>query len=183
MPGIAHVTIQIADGSYAGPVALRRWLGAAAVHPGQQCHAGQCGRLVVECCGHRQRRQSAMDRARSQGDDHRRARHLCDHAIKFGNFAVSGGAQSLAQGSAGQVIFNGRTVTFSGTVAYSAGTITTNRSGGNVDCYGMTFVNGGIVTEPRYTANGNGTVTVAGTASTFLPGTSAGSAATGGQYW
>jgi hypothetical protein len=208
--GIAQVTIQIADGSYAGPVALRRWLGA--LPPIIQGNNATPANVVVSsssvaAIGNDGSPQWIVHDLKVTTTGGHGIYATNGGAIKFGNvefgavaqhqikadnfgviladgnFAVSGGAQSLAQGAGGQVIFNGRTVTFSGTVAYSAGTITTNRSGGNVDCYGMTFVNGGIVTGPRYTASGNGTVTVAGSASTYLPGNSAGSVATGGQYW
>lgn len=99
-----------------------------------------------------------------------------------GNYAVSAGAQIHVQGAGGQVLIAGRTITFSNSPNFSNAFAVVNRSGGNIDAFSMTFTNGATVTGKRYDAGLNGTITVAGQPTTYLPGNVAGTTATGGQY-
>jgi Protein of unknown function (DUF2793) len=99
-----------------------------------------------------------------------------------GNYAVSGGAQMHAAANA-YINLAQRTVSYSNSPAFTTANFLAGRGGGTIDCYGMTFVNGGTVTGPRYLAIDNGVIfTNTGGSPTFLPGSSTGSTATGGQY-
>jgi hypothetical protein len=103
------------------------------------------------------------------------------NVMATGNYAVSGGAQ-FHVAATGYVSLVGMTVTYSGSPAFSSANILAGR-GSVVDCYTMTFVNGGTVTGPRYSASMNGVIfTNTGGLATYLPGNAAGTSTTGGQY-
>ena len=99
------------------------------------------------------------------------------------NFAVSGGAQSMivVGGGGGVVNVGGLTVTFSNSPAYSTATVSVTTLG-NASVFGMTFTNGATVTGVRYSVIANGVLFTNGGGANYIPGNSAGSAASGGQY-
>lgn len=94
-----------------------------------------------------------------------------------GNYTISGSAlQHWNAGVNAQVIVNSRTVTITGTPAFSSAYARANMSG---VVFAQLNTYSGSATGSRYNADENGTIrTLAGT----LPGDSAGSTATGGQY-
>lgn len=79
----------------------------------------------------------------------------------------------------GLILVNGQTVTISGTPAFGSAFAFAWRTG-TVDAYNNTY--SGAATGVRYNANMNGVIVVGGAGATYLPGNSAGSTATGGQY-
>lgn len=98
------------------------------------------------------------------------------------------GACTVTGGGQGYIIANGfgdiasQQTTWSSAVTYSLATISATKSGGELDCNGCTFTNPGNVTGPRYFAAANGVIFTGGSGATFIPGTVAGSTASGGQY-
>ena len=95
------------------------------------------------------------------------------------NYTISGASGChLDTVTSGIIQGSGRTVTVSGTPAFSiAFARSLNFSGMQV----TTFTFSGSATGPRYSINGNSVINCGGV-STYFPGDSAGSAATGGQY-
>jgi hypothetical protein len=97
------------------------------------------------------------------------------------NYTISGGATSHCYAiSGGRIQTNQRVVTLSGTPNFSTAYVTMDRGLGMVDCYGMSF--SGSATGKRYVVNLNSVCFVNGAATTYLPGSVAGTTATGGQY-
>lgn len=95
------------------------------------------------------------------------------------NYAITGGAVGhLHVGGPGQMIANPITVTLTGTPAFTA--YFCGVANGNVTVPGMTFV--GAATGPRYLCHKNGLIDVTGGGTSYFPGSTAGSTATGGQY-
>lgn len=85
---------------------------------------------------------------------------------------------ALAISQGGQIFTVGQTITVGGlsfTTAFAAAT-----QCGNINIYSTTFT--GSATGPRYNVSQNGNIYTNGGGSTYLPGNSAGSAATGGNY-
>lgn len=76
-------------------------------------------------------------------------------------------------------IFSGVTVTLTGTPAFSGGFANCDRLSALL-AYGVTF--SGSATGPRYQVVHNSLIFTNGGGASYLPGNSAGSAATGGQY-
>lgn len=72
-----------------------------------------------------------------------------------------------------------RTVTLTGTPAFSISFAYAGRLGG-IDCHLNTF--SGAATGTRYVVEGNGVVFTNAAGASYLPGSAAGSSATGGQY-
>ena len=95
------------------------------------------------------------------------------------NYKISGGAGAHAEVAAGVVSLQGRTVTLSGTPAFSY-TFANAWRGGLLVADFMTF--SGSATGSRYSATMNGVIVVGGGGASYFPGSSAGSASAGGQY-
>lgn len=107
------------------------------------------------------------------------------HMITFGgarievlaNYTISGGATTHVQSIlGGNISCNSKTVTITGTPAFSSAYAAVARAG-QIDIVGNTF--SGSATGVRYSAITNGVIFASGAT---LPGNSAGSTATGGQY-
>ena len=98
-----------------------------------------------------------------------------------GNYAISGGAAShfFANGY-GYIQCANRTITLSGTPAFSAYFAGCNTPGG-IECFGCTFSGTGA-TGTRYSFSANGVGYTGGGGANYFPGNVAGSTATGGQY-
>lgn len=98
-----------------------------------------------------------------------------------GNYSISGGSSGHWYAITGGVITtNNRTVTLTGTPGFSVAFVWMDRGLGMVDCYGITFT--GSATGKRYIVNNNSVCFVNGASTTYLPGSIAGTTATGGQY-
>lgn len=97
-----------------------------------------------------------------------------------GNYTISGGAQAHVLANRSGVWWGTfLTVTLSGTPAFSVGFIDA-RETGSAAAVSMTF--SGSATGPRYSITMNGVINTGGGGASYLPGNSAGSTATGGQY-
>jgi len=97
----------------------------------------------------------------------------------IGNYSISGGAlRHLQSNPAGQINVAGKTVTITGTPAFSSAFALT--------VFGYMNVSGdtwsGAATGPRYSSSLNGIINTGGGGANYLPGNAAGSTATGGQY-
>jgi hypothetical protein len=100
-----------------------------------------------------------------------------------GNYAIDGGADRHFNAVDGGLINTAfRTVTFRGDCTFASG-FAESSAGGIARVRGMTFTLGGFtVTGVRYSASSNGVINTTGGGASYLPGNSAGSTATGGQY-
>lgn len=97
-----------------------------------------------------------------------------------GNYAISGSSPwHYGAFSSGIITVSGRTVTISGTPAFSV-SFALSQTTGIIVPNGNTF--SGSATGARYNVSSNGVINTAGGGATYLPGNSAGSATTGGQY-
>lgn len=96
-----------------------------------------------------------------------------------GNYTISGGALGHIVVSSGVVRCQSRTITLSGTPAFS-GQFASATAIGYFVASSLTF--SGSATGPRYSATLNGVINTAGGGASYFPGDSAGSTATGGQY-
>jgi len=96
------------------------------------------------------------------------------------DYIVSGGAQRhLAATQNGTIFCTGRSITLSGSPAFSIA-FADGDLGGVLVANSMTF--SGSASGARYTAYGNGVIYTNGGGASYFPGSSAGSTATGGQY-
>ena len=112
------------------------------------------------------------------------ASHLVVGSLGFiqatGNYTISGGSNAhWAVYDAGNLRVHGRTITITGTPAFSGQFANAERMGGML-VFGNTF--SGSATGKRYNAALNGLVFTAGGGASYLPGDVAGTTATGGQY-
>lgn len=98
----------------------------------------------------------------------------------IGNYTISGGAASHWNVAHGQVRVQSRTITISGTPAYS-GSFFGGSSCGVAIIGGCTFSGTGA-TGTRYSVATNSVCDTNSGGASYLPGNAAGSAATGGQY-
>ena len=99
-----------------------------------------------------------------------------------GPYTISGGAPQhwLANLSGSTLEVLGQTITLSGTPAFStAFALVSNAAVANVS--GNNFVGSGA-TGARYSVNTNGVINTAGGGASYLPGSSGGTSASGGQY-
>ena len=97
-----------------------------------------------------------------------------------GNYSISGGAASHENASRGGTVDTAsKTVTITGTPAFSTGYAVSSASGA-ITNYGCTF--SGSATGVRYAASLNGTMNTLSGGANYFPGNSAGTTATGGQY-
>jgi hypothetical protein len=100
-----------------------------------------------------------------------------------GNYTISGGSSAGGHYYAyagGAISASGRTVTLSGTPAFASAFAWCDRGLGYFSIFSMTF--SGSATGKRYTVNNCGVCFTNGGGSTYLPGSVAGTTATGGQY-
>jgi hypothetical protein len=96
-----------------------------------------------------------------------------------GNYSISGNAGSHWIAVQGQVRCQGRTITLTGTRAFSAA-FAEAQDPGLVIVDGNTF--SGAATGKRYNAVSNGVIRTNGAGANYLPGDAAGTTTTGGQY-
>ena len=97
-----------------------------------------------------------------------------------GNYSIVGGAVAHAVAESGaSVLIVGRTITLTGTPAFSTAFAFAEECG-SITISGDTF--SGSATGPRYVSQINGVINTNGGGANYLPGNSAGSTATGGQY-
>lgn len=97
----------------------------------------------------------------------------------IGNYSITGGAYIHVQiYRGGQVLTNSRTVTLTGTPAFTFYAYATNGAG--YRCDGMTFT--GSATGTRYNVSINSWIDTVGGGASYFPGNAAGSTSTGGQY-
>jgi hypothetical protein len=100
--------------------------------------------------------------------------------LATGNYTIDGGAANhwSALGN-GVIRVQGKTVTLTGTPAFS-------NAFANADLSSTVLVNGntfsGAATGVRYTATNNAVISSSGAGATYLPGNAAGSTSAGGQY-
>lgn len=98
-----------------------------------------------------------------------------------GNYSITGGAQAHYSSSGALQVGGGVTITLVGTPAFSSAfCLTTTLGLVFFSATNATFT--GSATGVRYVVSGNAVVSTNGAGSTYLPGNSAGSTATGGQY-
>lgn len=96
------------------------------------------------------------------------------------NYAISGGAtRHLFATTGGVFVCSAKTVTITGTPAFSTATVVGSRTG-VFNLPGNTY--SGSATGSRYIASFNAVIDVAGGGATYLPGNAGGTATTGGQY-
>lgn len=102
--------------------------------------------------------------------------------IVAANYTISGGCSVHAAGAGPASLVNiaGLTITLTGTPAWGVAFAQGFNLGNVIASSTCTF--SGSATGARYTATLNGVVRVDGAASTYFPGNSAGSTASGGQY-
>ncbi len=96
----------------------------------------------------------------------------------IGNYSIVGAAARHWNSDRGIIEVGNRTITITGTPAFSSAFA--NASQGHIRAFNNTY--SGSATGVRYNASMNGTIQTFGAGSTALPGNSAGSTATGGQY-
>jgi hypothetical protein len=109
--------------------------------------------------------------------------HVSAHRDAFvwaiGNYSITGGAAiHLNVDQGGCISIDGRTISLSGTPAFT--TFANAQRSGGITAGGTVFSGG--ATGTRYFAQQNGTIFVNGGGANFFPGTTAGSTLTGGQY-
>ncbi|MBX4889760.1 hypothetical protein [Rhizobium bangladeshense] len=98
----------------------------------------------------------------------------------IGPITVAASCQAIFLGSAGSVnVLTGVTVTLSGSLTFSQATAVAYATGA-IFLSGAVF--SGSATGPRYLATMNGIVSTQGGGASFIPGSTAGSTASGGQY-
>lgn len=98
-----------------------------------------------------------------------------------GNYAISGGAPvHMAASRTGVVKIQGRTITLSGTPAFSSTFVSATQLG-MVAADNNTYSGG--ATGARYSVQLNSVINTGGAGAEYFPGNSAGSSATGGQYF
>ncbi len=105
---------------------------------------------------------------------------FCGRVILNSNYTILGGApRHFLASASGAISCAGKTITLTGTPAFSTTFADISKSS-VLDYYSNTF--SGTATGVRYLINTNGVINTSGGGATYLPGNSAGSAATGGQY-
>ncbi|MDB5502814.1 MAG: hypothetical protein JWR89_2716, partial [Tardiphaga sp.] len=203
---IFQATIQLADGAYGGTITLKPYLGALppiikgnAATPANVA-ISTASSAVSNAGGGVWRVQdvkittSAGNALSATGGGTIRFQNIefgavagyhifagpSSNVVALGGYAVSDGAQYHIAAN-GYVSLAGMTVSYSGAPAFSGANILAGR-GGVVDCFGMSFVNAAAVTGSRYAALHNGVIFSNGGGASYLPGSSAGSTASGGVF-
>jgi len=100
--------------------------------------------------------------------------------VATGNYAIVGNSPYHLLCLRGEIDISGRTVTLTGTPAFSAAFAAAFRLG-YVGAEANTF--SGSATGPRYNVNTNALIYTGGAGATYFPGDSAGASASGGQYF
>jgi hypothetical protein len=95
------------------------------------------------------------------------------------NYTISGGCNRHWSANNGTILCGGMTITITGTPAFGVA-FASSSQGSLVQVWGNTY--SGSATGSRYSASLNGIIQTFGAGATALPGNSAGSTATGGQY-
>lgn len=95
------------------------------------------------------------------------------------SYSITGGAIAHLLASGGTVLCSGLTITLTGTPAFATAFVEINRVG-TVVILANTY--SGSATGVRYSIKANGMADTNGAATTALPGDTAGTTATGGQY-
>jgi len=205
--GVFQATIQIADGTYTGQIALRAPL--ASLPPIIRGNAGTPANVIVDTAavacmndgggtwvvrdlkittsaGHAMHAVNGGSIYFSNIDFGDCAGyHLYAQAggvlRALGSYRITGGAGIHAAAN-GWIIISGVTVTYANSPAFSVANFLVGR-GGVLECFSMTFVNGGTVTGQRYIAVHCGVIfTSTGGSATYVPGNAAGTVVTGAQY-
>lgn len=102
------------------------------------------------------------------------------YLLASGNYSITGGSAVHYQCVRGaQLLVPARTVTLTGTPAFSAA-FAYAYSSGSILAYSITF--SGAATGPRYNVGANAVIDTQGGGSGYFPGNAGGAAATGGQY-
>jgi len=203
------ITIQVADGTYTTPVTLKSYLAAgggitlqgntttpancviAVTNNTAITNANALGSWIVQ--GFKLQATTSGYGLVATGNAYLNASALDFGACANGHLLIAGGAYCgfvgayTISGNApvhvmvqnAEVFTAGQTLTFSGAITFAVA-FSVAQIGGLHQAYGMTFV--GTFTGSRYSASLNGVIFVNGAASTYFPGTVAGSTATGGQY-
>lgn len=96
-------------------------------------------------------------------------------------YTISGNAVAHWASDAGTTNLSGITITLTGSPVFS-GTFAIASNAGRIKCPGNTFSGSAGAVTVRYSAVSNGVINTGGGGATYIPGTSAGSVATGGQY-
>jgi hypothetical protein len=100
-----------------------------------------------------------------------------------GNYTISGASPYHWLASYNALIWvPGYTITFSTNPTNFSGSFALATNASMLPCYSMTFNNKAYATGKRYDASVNGVINTAAGGSTYLPGNTGGSTATGGQY-
>jgi hypothetical protein len=98
-----------------------------------------------------------------------------------GNYSITGGTTSyhVASVDAGIVFITGRAITLTGTLTFGTFAYVSVQS--LYVAYSCTYT-GGTITGPRYNTSLNSVINTGGGGANYFPGSTAGAAATGGQY-
>lgn len=199
------VTIQLADGSYAGATVARPLLGGGTLFiKGNETTPASVvltGGLVLSngaqlrVSGIRIAIASDLVHALSVGNgvslrlgkmefgavganaDHIFSDNPCRIVLEE-NYAITGGARRHMNIGAGLLVGEGRTFTLTGTPAFTQ--FIAARNSGTVSLLNPVIV--GSATGSRYIAETNGVINTFGKATTFLPGSATGSNPSGGIY-
>ncbi|WP_326526496.1 hypothetical protein [Dokdonella sp.] len=102
------------------------------------------------------------------------------------DYTVGGGGKSHIKAEAGgSFVFSGSVITFTASATFSEAVVQCLTGAGHVELTGVSFdvsTYSATVTGKRYDINGNGVCNTGGGGASFVPGTVAGTTATGGQY-
>jgi hypothetical protein len=102
------------------------------------------------------------------------------------DYTVGGGGKSHIKAEAGGAfVFSGSAITFTASATFSEAVVQCLTGAGHVELTGVSFdvsTYSATVTGKRYDINGNGVCNTGGGGASFVPGTVAGTTATGGQY-
>lgn len=102
------------------------------------------------------------------------------------DYTVGGGGKSHIKAEAGgSFVFSGSAITFTASATFSEAVVQCLTGAGHVELTGVSFdvsTYSATVTGKRYDINGNGVCNTGGGGASFVPGTVAGTTATGGQY-
>jgi hypothetical protein len=105
-------------------------------------------------------------------------------SLNVGSHTFQGNSDSFFEASAGGTIRTAGSASFviGAALSVTTGAANANENGTIIIQSPTASWSGSGVTGPRYSATLNGTINTGGAGSTYFPGSSAGSAASGGQY-
>lgn len=200
---IYQVSIQLADGTYTAGVVLKSYVGALApIIKGNNANPQNViiSTTAAICFSNTSGRDWQISDLSTQSTG--TGNHLYGGNIKFsnlrfgnspeyhifanggliqanGNYSIVGGAQFHYACVSGSIVCSGRTVTVTGTPAFSGAFALAGR-GGVLESFSTTY--SGSATGSRYNANANGVIFTNGGGANYFPGNAVGTTATGGQY-